>query len=179
MGFSAWLYIRLSGEPLKLPTPALQSIPTESEHLRVWPGICLGCLMGTEGWGVGLLLQGLPSVLLWSLGCLAPLGFLFPSAALLRLLGSLGYGWVQGETKLIFLVFFLAEGAKNRLLWAHRLNFIYVYVYMIYVFILFLDALGLHCCVQAFSGSGELGLLFIAVRGLLIAVASLVLGHSF
>ena len=50
---------------------------------------------------------------------------------------------------------------------------------MIYVFILFLDALGLHCCVQAFSGSGELGLLFIAVRGLLIAVASLVLGHSF
>ena len=35
-------------------------------------------------------------------------------------------------------------------------------------------ALGLCCCVQAFSSCGERGLLFVAVRGLLIAVASLV-----
>ena len=41
----------------------------------------------------------------------------------------------------------------------------------------FLDALGLHCCVRAFSYSGELGLRFIAMHGLLIVVASLVLGH--
>ena len=34
--------------------------------------------------------------------------------------------------------------------------------------------LGLHCCVQAFSSCGERGLLFVALRGLLIAVASLV-----
>ena len=37
---------------------------------------------------------------------------------------------------------------------------------------LFLAALGLHCCVRAFSSCGERGLLF-AVHGLLIAVASL------
>ena len=43
-------------------------------------------------------------------------------------------------------------------------------------FILFLAALGLCCCVRAFS-SGELGLLFVAVLRLLIAVASLVAEH--
>ena len=39
---------------------------------------------------------------------------------------------------------------------------------------LFLAALGLRCCTRAFSGCGERGLLFFTVRGLLIAVASLV-----
>ena len=39
---------------------------------------------------------------------------------------------------------------------------------------LFLAALGLHCCVQAFSSGGEQELPFIAVLGLLSAVASLV-----
>ena len=34
-------------------------------------------------------------------------------------------------------------------------------------------ALGLHSCARAFSSCGEWGLLFVAVRGLLIAVASL------
>jgi len=38
----------------------------------------------------------------------------------------------------------------------------------------FLVALGIHCCWWAFSSCGEQGLLFVAVRGLLIAVASLV-----
>ena len=46
---------------------------------------------------------------------------------------------------------------------------------IIVIFIyLFLAALGLRCCARAFSSCGEWGLLFIAVRGLLIAVASLV-----
>ena len=36
--------------------------------------------------------------------------------------------------------------------------------------------LGLRCCVGAFSSSGERGLLLVAVRGLLIAVASLCCG---
>ena len=40
---------------------------------------------------------------------------------------------------------------------------------------LFLAALGLRCCVQAFS---SWGLLFVVVRGLLIAVASLVAEHG-
>ena len=39
-------------------------------------------------------------------------------------------------------------------------------------------ALGLHCCAWAFSSCGERGLLFVAVHGLLIAVASLVVEHG-
>ena len=39
-------------------------------------------------------------------------------------------------------------------------------------------ALGLHCCAQTFSSWGKLGLLFVAVHALLIAVASLVVEHG-
>ena len=39
-------------------------------------------------------------------------------------------------------------------------------------------ALGLHCCARAFSSCSEWGLLFVVVRGLLIAVASLVAEHG-
>ena len=45
------------------------------------------------------------------------------------------------------------------------------------LFNLFLAALGLHCCAQAFSSCGERGLLFVTVCVLLIAVASLVAEH--
>ena len=38
--------------------------------------------------------------------------------------------------------------------------------------------LGLHRCTWAFSSCGERGLLFVAVHGLLIAVASLVVEHG-
>ena len=38
--------------------------------------------------------------------------------------------------------------------------------------------LGLCFCARAFSGCGERGLLFVAVNGLLIAVASLVVEHG-
>ena len=48
----------------------------------------------------------------------------------------------------------------------------------IYLFILFLVALGLRCCARAFSSCGERELLFVAVRGLLIVVASLVVEHG-
>ena len=45
--------------------------------------------------------------------------------------------------------------------------------FLINLFIyLFLAVLGLCCCAQAFSSCGERGLLFVVVRGLLIAVAS-------
>ena len=43
---------------------------------------------------------------------------------------------------------------------------------------LFLAALGLRCCAQAFSSCSEQGLLFFAVCVLLIAVASLVVEHG-
>ena len=39
-------------------------------------------------------------------------------------------------------------------------------------------ALGLHCCTRAFYSCGGLGLLFVAVHRLLIAVASLVAEHG-
>ena len=43
---------------------------------------------------------------------------------------------------------------------------------------LFLAALGLRCYARAFSSCSEQGLLFIAVHGLLIVVASLVVEHG-
>ena len=52
-----------------------------------------------------------------------------------------------------------------------------MYVCM-YVCILFLAALGLRCCARAFSSCGEQRLHFVAVHGLLIAVASLVGEHG-
>ena len=42
----------------------------------------------------------------------------------------------------------------------------------LFIYYLFLAALGLRCCARAFSSCGERGLLFVAVRGLLIVVAS-------
>ena len=48
----------------------------------------------------------------------------------------------------------------------------------LFIYLLFLAALGLRCCVRAFSSCGEQGLLFVAVRGLLIAVAFLVAKHG-
>ena len=43
---------------------------------------------------------------------------------------------------------------------------------------LFLAALGLRCCLWAFSSCGEQGLLFVVVHRFLIAVASLVAEHE-
>ena len=54
--------------------------------------------------------------------------------------------------------------------------FLYKFIYLsIY---LFLAVLGLRCCVQVFSSCGEQGLLFVAVSGLLVAVASFVAEHG-
>ena len=48
----------------------------------------------------------------------------------------------------------------------------------VFICLFIFAALGLHCCTKAFSSCGELGLLFIAVCGLLIVVASLVVEHG-
>ena len=50
--------------------------------------------------------------------------------------------------------------------------------FLIFLFIHFLAVLGLRCCARAFSSCSEQGLLFLVVRGLLIAVASLVAEHG-
>ena len=50
--------------------------------------------------------------------------------------------------------------------------------FYLFIYLFILAALGLCCCARAFSSCGERGLLFIAVRGLLIVVASLVVEHG-
>ena len=57
----------------------------------------------------------------------------------------------------------------------HVLPFFFKFYLFIY---LFLAALGLCCCAWAFSSCGERGLLFVVVRGLLVAEASLVTEHG-
>ena len=47
-----------------------------------------------------------------------------------------------------------------------------------FIYLFILAALGLRSCTWAFSSGGERGLLFVEVRGLLIAVASLVVEHE-
>ena len=51
------------------------------------------------------------------------------------------------------------------------------FIYLFY-FYLFLATSGVCCCTQAFTSCGERGLLFVAVHGLLIVVASLVAEHG-
>ena len=51
------------------------------------------------------------------------------------------------------------------------------FFFLIFLIYLFLASLGLRCA-RAFSSCGERGPLFVAVRGLLIAVASLVVEHG-
>ena len=59
------------------------------------------------------------------------------------------------------------------------MSLFFFFFFKINLFIyLFLVALGLRCCVRAFSCCGVRGLLFAAVCGLLMAVASLVAEHG-
>ena len=51
---------------------------------------------------------------------------------------------------------------------------VFILFWTVFLVYLFLAALGLLCCMQAFSSCAERGLLFVAVHGLLVAVASLV-----
>ena len=68
------------------------------------------------------------------------------------------------------------------MLYSNTMIFFEIHIYFfnkfVYFIYLFLAVLGLRCCAWAFSSCGERGLLFIAVRGLLIAVASLVVEHG-
>ena len=70
------------------------------------------------------------------------------------------------------------------LLSGHLFLFYFIYLFFLLInFILlllfyFLAVLGLRRCAQAFSSFSEQGLLFVAVRGLLIAMAFLVTEHG-
>ena len=54
----------------------------------------------------------------------------------------------------------------------------FLYINLLFFIYIFLAVLGLRCCTRAFSNCGEQGLLFVAVHGLLILVASLVAEHG-
>ena len=62
------------------------------------------------------------------------------------------------------------------------LSLIYIYIYIklsfLFIYLLFMAALCLRCCAWALSSCSVQGLLFVAVRGFLIAVASLVAEHE-
>ena len=59
------------------------------------------------------------------------------------------------------------------------ISFFFLLIYLfLFCFNLFLAALGLCCCMWAFSSCGERELLFLAVRELLIVVASPVAEHG-
>ena len=60
-----------------------------------------------------------------------------------------------------------ATDGQENVLWHHHIFFFFFWV-----------ALGLQCCARAFSSCSEQGLLFVAVCGLLIEVASLVAEHG-
>ena len=70
------------------------------------------------------------------------------------------------------LFFFRCSQSRSLFFFLRFILFIYLFIYLFYwlrwVF---------HCCVLAFSSCSERGLLFVAVRGLFIAVASLVVEH--
>ena len=60
-----------------------------------------------------------------------------------------------------------------------RFGGIFFVFFLIFIFLIyFLAVLGLRCCTRAFSSCCEQGPLFVAVRGLLIAVAPLVAEHG-
>ena len=60
-----------------------------------------------------------------------------------------------------------------------KCKFIYLFICLfVYLFVYFWLSLCLRCCAWVFSSCGEQGLLFVAMRGLLIAVASLVEEHG-
>ena len=59
----------------------------------------------------------------------------------------------------------------------HFFFFLFFFKFYTYLFISF-GCVGLRCCVWAFTSCSERGLLFVAVRGLLAVVASLVAEHG-
>ena len=59
-----------------------------------------------------------------------------------------------------------------------RVLYSFFFFLNLFIYLFILAVLGLCCCSWAFSSCGEQGLLFVAVHGLLIVVASLVAEHG-
>ena len=82
---------------------------------------------------------------------------------------------MQAIKALLSVIFLLLHDIKRRIYYFYFSSIFLKFIYLIY---LFLAALCLRCCAWAFSSCLERGLLFVAVHGLLIAVASLVAEHG-
>ena len=72
---------------------------------------------------------------------------------------------------------------SNSLIWSGRVLFLFLFfknlfIYFIKKIFIYFWLRWVFVAARAFSSCGEQGLLFIAVRGLLIAVASLVVEHG-
>ena len=70
----------------------------------------------------------------------------------------------------------VAKMQRDFLIFLRDLSLTFVFLKDLSVYFI-LVALGLHCCVWAFSGCSEWGLLFLVVCGLLIAMASFIVEH--
>ena len=79
------------------------------------------------------------------------------------------------ESFVYCVIFFLLVISDTLILFKNLKSMDFFLIYFIYFYFCLLW--GLRCCTRAFSSCGEQGLLFIAVRGLLITVASLVAEH--
>ena len=69
---------------------------------------------------------------------------------------------------MVFLIFI------HLFIYFNKVGFSFLFIYLFSIWL----RLGLCCCAWAFFSCGEQGLLSVAVRGLLIAVASLVAEHG-
>ena len=87
----------------------------------------------------------------------------------------LGLGEAHHNTPFLFNFVFVLVLCKVFTLFDNKSEFVGGFVFIL--FYLFLAALGLRCRARAFSSCSERGLLLVAVRGLLIAVASIVAEH--
>ena len=92
------------------------------------------------------------------------------------------YAYIQTEClyvykhfKILYLYFGLLDTQSS---FSHLTLYYFIFLKFIYFIYLFLAVLGPLCRTRTFSSCGEQGLLFVAVRGLLIAMASLVAEHG-
>ena len=89
----------------------------------------------------------------------------------------LGFGQYVSNFKYPLLIALLTIGMlRNSHISAYKLHLPSVLIISLFIY-LFLSVFGLRCCTRAFSSCGERGLLFVAVRGVLTAVASPVAEH--